>query len=121
MDHPFFQSVQIEQLNAENFEKRLAESSDRLVGIFFWGHNCPNCEIAKGRLAEEAAALNALGLKWFHVNTYENFELGTQFGLFGIPTFIFFYQGKRLGRISPFPGLDPFFQALTELKEKHGV
>ncbi|MBC7465981.1 MAG: thioredoxin family protein [Bdellovibrio sp.] len=121
MEHPFFEAVKIEQLNSENFEQRLVESSDKLVGVFFWGHNCPNCEIAKARLAEEAATLNALGLKWFHVNTYENFDLGTKFGLFGIPTFLFFYQGKKLGRISPFPGLDPFFLALNELKQKCGI
>ena len=118
-DHPFFKSVEIEELNVLNFEQRLVESSDKLVGIFFWGHNCPNCEIAKGRLSEEAAKMNAVGIKWFHVNTYENFELGTKFGLFGIPTFLFFYQGKKLGRISPFPGLDPFFEALNDLKAKY--
>src|SRR5688500_14415074 len=88
--HDFFRRVNIEELNVKNFEERLRNHSQDLVGVFFWGHNCPNCEIAKDRLAEEALAMNSSGLKWFHVNTYENFSLGTQFGLFGIPTFLFF-------------------------------
>ena len=89
LDHNFFKNVKIEELNVANFESKLNEASSELVGI-----------------------------KWFHVNTYENFELGTQFGLFGIPTFIFFHKDKRLGRISPFPGVDPFFSALDDLKTK---
>jgi hypothetical protein len=50
-----------------------------------------------------------------HVNTYNNFDLGTRFGLFGIPTLIFFKGDKRLGRISPLPGTEPFFEALMKL------
>lgn len=117
--HSFFEKVEIEELNLSNFDSRLKQFEDQLVGIFFWGHDCPNCEIAKSRLAEESVAMNATGLKWFHVNTYENFDLGTQFGLFGIPTFLFFYKGKRLGRISPFPGIDPFFEAVNRLKTQN--
>jgi thiol-disulfide isomerase/thioredoxin len=118
LEHSFFKKIKIEELNVANFDSKLKEASSDLVGIFFWGHNCPNCEIAKDRLSEESEAMNSLGFKWFHVNTYENFELGTQFGLFGIPTFIFFHNDKKLGRISPFPGVDPFFSALNELKIK---
>ena len=118
LEHNFFKNIKIEELNVANFDSKLSEASSELVGIFFWGHNCPNCEIAKDRLAEESEAMNSLGFKWFHVNTYENFGLGTQFGLFGIPTFIFFHNDKKLGRISPFPGVDPFFSALNDLKNK---
>jgi thiol-disulfide isomerase/thioredoxin len=116
VNHPFFKSVNIEELNVENFEERMKAHENELVGVFFWGHDCPNCEIAKGRLAEESEAMNNSGLKWFHVNTYKNFDLGTKFGLFGIPTFLFFQRGKRLGRISPFPGVAPFFEAINKLK-----
>lgn len=117
VNHDFFKFVKIEELNTENFEQRLKAHEQDLVGVFFWGHDCPNCEIAKARLAEEAAAMNESGIKWFHVNTYENFSLGTRFGLFGIPAFLFFRRGKRLGRISPFPGVTPFFEALARLRE----
>lgn len=119
LHHPFFKSVKIEELTTQNFDEKLQLAHDQLVGVFFWGHDCPNCEVAKTQLNEYASEFNALGLTWFHVNTYENFELGTRFGLFGIPTFLFFFQGKRLGKISPFPGTEPFFAALAELREKY--
>lgn len=118
-DHSFFKKVKIEELNTQNFESKMTDSSSELVGIFFWGHNCPNCEIAKNQLSEENEAMNSIGIKWFHVNTYENFDLGTRFGLFGIPTFLFFNNEKKLGRISPFPGTDAFFAALNDLKNKY--
>lgn len=118
VSHDFFRKVKIEQLDTNNFEERLKNHEQELVGVFFWGHDCPNCEIAKARLSDEANAMNTCGLKWFHINTYENFELGTRFGLFGIPTFLFFYQGKKLGRISPFPGVQAFFEAIAGLREK---
>ena len=86
------------------------------AGIFFWGHDCPNCEVAKNILHLEADQMNSIGIRWFHVNTYKNFDLGTRFGLFGIPTFFFFKGEKRLGRISPFPGSEAFFEALQKLK-----
>jgi thioredoxin-like negative regulator of GroEL len=115
-EHPFFKSVDIESLNSNQFDQRLADFSDHLVGVFFWGHQCPNCEVAKNVLLREAGTFQSLGFKWFHVNVYENFDIGTRFGLHGIPTFLFFHQGRKLGRISPFPGADPFFEALRKLK-----
>lgn len=120
MSHPLFEAVAIEELNAENFENRLADSSQELVGIFFWGHDCPNCEVAKNSLFQQSETMNSVGVRWFHVNTYHNFDLATQFGLFGIPTFLFFAQGKKLGRICPFPGTDAFFEAVRNLKSKTG-
>ncbi len=51
------------------------------------------------------------------MNVYENFDLGTRFGLVGIPTFLFFKNAKKLGRISPFPGTVPFFEALERLQD----
>ena len=119
LDHPFFQDVDITQLTIVNFDEEVAKFPDQIIGIFFWGHDCPNCEVAKNMLHQEADELDAFNFKWFHVNVYENFELGTRYGLFGVPTFLFFHQGKKLGRISPFPGTKPFFEALRNLQEKY--
>lgn len=116
--HPFFQNFNIEKLSVSIFDQKLSEFENELVGIFFWGKNCPNCEVAKNALDQEIEQLAQLNFKWFHVNVYESFELGTRFGLHGIPTFLFFLKGKKLGRISPFPGSEPFFEALRGLKEK---
>lgn len=106
----------ITELKAESFDEALENNREHLVGIFFWGHSCPNCEIAKNVLTEEVDSIKSLGFKWFHVNVYENFELATRFGLHGIPTFLFFHKGKRLGKISPFPAFASFMEALQKLK-----
>ena len=113
--HPFFKKLPIQQLNEATLDQALNER-DQLIAIFFWGHSCPNCEVAKNILAQESETVKALGFKWYHVNVYENFELGTRYGLHGIPTFLFFYNGKKLGRISPFPSFDAFIEALQKLR-----
>lgn len=116
--HPFFQKFPIQKLNQHDFDQELEKYPGELVGVFFWGHDCPNCEIAKNILHEYRQELAEFGLRWFHVNTYEDFDLGVRYGLHGIPTFLFFHGGKRLGKISPFPGSEPFFRALSELRLK---
>jgi hypothetical protein len=46
------------------------------------------------------------------VNTYLHSDLGIRFGLHGIPTFLFFQNEKPLGRITSFPGWEPFSEVL---------
>ncbi len=117
--HPIFEKLKMIQLNESNFDSLLEAHKQNLVGIFFWGHDCPNCEVAKKSLETYLDEIQRISIQWFHVNTYENFELGTRFGLHGIPTFLFFHQGKKLGKISPYPGIDPFLEALQKLAQNH--
>lgn len=117
--HPIFERLKMPQLNLANFDSELAQHESKLVGVFFWGHDCPNCEVAKRMIHQDAALVEELGLTWFHVNTYEDMDLGVRFGLHGIPTFLFFFEGKKLGKISPFPGMDPFMEALLGLRAKY--
>ncbi|MBS1971613.1 MAG: thioredoxin family protein [Bdellovibrionales bacterium] len=119
MSHPFFAALECEQLRPDNFDQALEKHAEELVCVFFWGHDCPNCEVAKKMLFQDADIVKQLGLRWFHVNVYEDMDLGTRFGLHGIPAFFFFKQGRKLGKISPFPGMDPFMTALRELRAKH--
>jgi thiol-disulfide isomerase/thioredoxin len=116
--HPVFAEISAPQLRTDTFDQALGENQDTITAIFFWGHQCPNCDVAKRMLLQDAELVKALGFKWFHVNVYEDSEIGTRFGLHGIPAFYFFFQSRKLGKISPFPGMDPFLRALTELKAK---
>lgn len=122
-DHPFFRKLRVERLTAATFDDAIAPKADagsgELIGVFFWGHDCPNCGVAKNMLAQDADDVLALGLKWYHVNAYEESELGTRFGLFGIPVFLFFHEGRKLGKITPFPGTEPFLTALRGLRAKY--
>lgn len=119
MAHPVFENIEAKQLKVDDFDQALLENRDRLVGVFFWGHDCPNCDVAKKMMNQDAADVRELGIRWFHVNVYEDADLGTRFGLHGIPTFLFFHEGKKLGKISPFPGMDPFMNALRDLRQKY--
>lgn len=110
--HPVFTALEAEELLPQNFDAALQSAANRIVCVFFWGHDCPNCEVAKALLHQDLTEVKSLGFQWYQVNVYEQPELGTRFGLHGIPAFYFFRDGKKLGKISPFPGMEPFMRAL---------
>jgi len=116
--HPFFEKLHIEELDESNFDSSLEKFQNQLSVVFFWGHNCPNCEVAKNILSLEAETIKPYGMKWFHVNAYDHIELAKRFGLHGIPVFIFFKNGKNLGKVTTFPGLEDFVSVLEKLKSK---
>ncbi len=102
------------ELTPDNFDLAAKEKDGRLKVVFFWGLQCPNCEVAKRALEEHhEEALNP-AIDWYHVNTYVNSDLGTRFGLHGIPTFLFWKNGKLLGRITSFPAWEPFYETLLK-------
>jgi len=105
----------ISELDPENFDSAIQVKDGRLKAIFFWGRQCPNCEIAKRYLEEHHEDVIKKEIDWYHVNTYEHSDLGIRFGLHGIPTFLFFRDEKSLGRITSFPGWDPFQEVLNRL------
>lgn len=108
MKSNFFTEFPIVQLTEKNFDDAVLNSDASLICVFFWGPNCPNCDIAKRLLLEEKDRSLSWPIKWFHVNAYEESELATRFGLHGIPVFFLFKNGKKLGRITSFPGIDEF-------------
>ena len=113
----FFELYQIEKIHSSDFDEKIVSAS-RLTCVFMWGKDCPNCDIAKNILVDRKSEIELFNIKWFHANIYDDFDLATRFGLFGIPVFLFFKNGKKLGKITPFPGFDPFFEAVNALKNK---
>lgn len=113
--HPVFENLKMLKLNSASFDEHVLEGMGAVQAVFFWGHDCPNCEVAKRMLNQNEEDVLDLRFSWYHVNVYEDPDLGTRFGLHGIPTFLFFKNGKRLGRISPFPGMEQFLEALRKL------
>ncbi len=113
----FFEHYQIESIHSSDFDEKIVVSSE-LTCVFLWGKDCPNCEVAKKILVDRKTDVDGLNIKWFHANIYDDFELATRFGLFGIPVFLFFKNAKKLGKISPFPGFDAFYEAVHALKIK---
>ncbi|MFM0209386.1 hypothetical protein PQQ96_18435 [Paraburkholderia sediminicola] len=60
----------------------------------------------------------AFAVRWFHSNVYEHREPGRRCMLHGVPTWFFFYRGKRLGRATGRHGLGHFEAAIAASREK---
>ncbi|WP_413288914.1 thioredoxin family protein [Bdellovibrio sp. HCB337] len=117
--HPFFEKLKVTELDETSFDSSLEAVKDQISVVFFWGHNCPNCEVAKNILSLEAAEVLPYNLKWFHVNAYDYMELAKRFGLHGIPVFLFFRNGRSLGKVTTFPGLEDFKSVLDKLTKQN--
>ncbi len=117
MKNNFFSELAVTQLTERNFDEAISAQNDELICVFFWGHNCPNCDIAKNILLEEKERAKSWPIRWFHVNAYEESDLATRYGLHGIPVFMFFQNGKKLGRVTSFPGIEEFEKIIQKLKQ----
>lgn len=114
----FFSVYNFASVSSSSLDEELSSphNSGKIICIFMWGHDCPNCDIAKKVLVDRRSEVDSLNIRWYQANIYEDFDLATRFGLFGIPVFLFFKDGKKLGKISPFPGFDPFYEAIMKLQ-----
>lgn len=118
VDPSAFATFSMDALDPANFDECVAASGDALVVVFFWGVQCFNCEIAKKAMLANPERIKALGLRWFHSNIYEHRELGQRFALHGVPSWFFFYHGKKLGRATGWHGIGEFEGAVLAARAK---
>ena len=98
------------------FDQRVINApGTELRCVFLWGHDCYNCNLFKQAAMHYRVALKALNLSWFHADVYADRAMGRRFTLHGVPTFMFYRSGKRLGKITGWPGLPAFTQAINRL------
>lgn len=98
------------------FEDELAASPARLDILFLWGRDCVNCEVAKAAMLAASDRFQWPDVQWLHTNVYNDPEMATRFGLHGVPTFFVFRHGRKLGRITEWPGADAFVVAIEKLR-----
>jgi len=108
----FFWKFPMQRVRADDLDAALADSSGPLTILFLWGHDCPNCDIAKRAMLAAAERFQWPQVHWLHGNVYEQPELATRFGLHGVPAFFVFRGTRKLGRITPWPGPDAFVGAI---------
>ncbi len=113
MSHSIFSELEMKDLSFATLDD--FKNSAGLKVLFLWGYNCPNCEIAKTALSQELELIKKFEIAWYHCNVYEDFDVSTHFGLHGIPVFLFYRGAKSLGRVTSFPGMDPFIEVLQKL------
>lgn len=104
----------IDHADPTNFDEKLHAAPNELIVVYFWGKNCPNCDVFARYLPEMLEALRGSPLRLLKVNTYEHMSLATRFGLAGIPAFILFLNGKKLGKMSQFYDRDTWVGVIQE-------
>jgi hypothetical protein len=113
--HSFFSALAMQAVTSADLDARLHDDGALRI-LFLWGHDCPNCDIAKSQMLQSPADFAWSGVQWLHDNVYDDRAMATRFGLHGIPTFIVFRGAKKLGRISPWPGSEQFIAAIERAR-----
>jgi thioredoxin-like negative regulator of GroEL len=106
-------AIQIETATRDSFDELIA-AQDLLVVVYFWGPDCPNCEVFARDLPDLLEAIPQTGIKVVKVNAYEFPELARRFALFGIPGFVLFKGGKKLGMMRQYNGREFWKTVVTE-------
>lgn len=102
-----------EHATPDTFDALTRPADGRLVVAYFWGPDCPNCDVfaedVPGLLEEVPA-----GVHLVKVNAYEHTELARRFGLFGVPAFVLFKDGKVLGMMRQYHGREYWKTVVAE-------
>ncbi|WP_242489912.1 thioredoxin family protein [Noviherbaspirillum cavernae] len=109
IDRTVFAAFAVREVDGQSIDDAIADADEKLVCVFFWGIDCFNCDMAKKAMLARPDPIQAFDLVWLHANVYAHPELGQRFGLHGIPVFMFFQNGKKLGRATGWHG--PQFEA----------
>lgn len=110
--HPVFEKIGMEAFGSNNLDSILDAEGSKI--LFLWGYNCPNCDVAKRSLEIESEEVKKLPIRWFHCNVYEDFDISTRFSLHGIPVFFLYEGSKKLGKITSYPGFEPFIDVVKK-------
>lgn len=112
-----FQVFAMRPVGTADFDLAVVEApGDDLRCVFLWGQDCYNCNLFKQAALLHQQALLDLGLTWFQADVYADEALGRRFSLHGVPTFVLYRGGKRLGRVTGWPGLPRFTEAIGRLQ-----
>lgn len=87
----------VKSVTAETFDSVVIQSSN-LVMVDFWATWCGPCKII-APVVEELANEYAGRVTFAKVNTDENPDLASRFNIRGIPTLIFFKDGKQIDQV----------------------
>ena len=113
-----FQVFGMRHVDAAGFDADVVQAAGAdLRCVFLWGQDCYNCNLFKQAALLHQETLLGLGLSWFEADVYADEPLGRRFSLHGVPTFVLYRSGKRLGRITGWPGLPQFTAAIHRLQE----
>jgi len=112
----FVLAVPMRRTSSTALDGDLAASSATLDILFLWGRDCVNCAVAKAEILLAGDRFHWPDVRWLHANVYNDPDMATRFGLHGVPTFLVFRHGRKLARITEWPGADAFVTAIEKLR-----
>jgi thiol-disulfide isomerase/thioredoxin len=92
------------EVTPDQLDALLASPGERLLLLYLWGPDCPNCEVFKRSLPKLLPELEALPVDFVALDAYQHPEVARRYAVFGIPHFLLFKGGKKLGKMSEFKG-----------------
>jgi len=92
------------ELTPLQLDELLARRGERLIVLYLWGPDCPNCVIFKRSWSTLLPALDGLSVDLVSLDVYQHPEVATRYAVFGIPHFLLFKGGRRIGKMSEFRG-----------------
>jgi thiol-disulfide isomerase/thioredoxin len=101
----------VQHATPDTFDQLVA--GDGLVVTYFWGLDCPNCEVFARDLPALLSEVPA-GVRVVKVNAYEYPDLAQRFALFGIPAFVLFKGGRKLGMMRQYYGREYWRRVIEE-------
>lgn len=103
----------IAHLTPADLDETLAQApAEELLVLYFWGPDCPNCDVFAADLPALIRAAPG-NVRLAKVNAYEHPELARRFALFGVPAFVLFRAGKKLGMMREYYGREAFLDVVT--------
>lgn len=96
--------TELTSLTAAELDSAINAPGDELRVLYLWGPDCPNCVIFKRRLPTILESLADVKFQLFALDVYTHPEVATRFAVHGIPHFLLFKSGKKLGKMSEFRG-----------------
>lgn len=93
-------------------DARLAAGDRRLIVLYLWGPDCPNCVIFKRHLPALLEGLQDVEFSLLKLDVYAHPEVAQRYGVFGIPHFLLFKAGSKIGKMSEFRGAE-FWSAVV--------
>lgn len=90
-------SVDVQSVSLDTWDKEVLKSPN-VVMVDFWASWCSPCKMVAPTVAELAKEYEGKA-KFVKVNTDENQDLATRYKIRGIPTLMFFKNGKMADQI----------------------